>query len=78
MGAAMAPAVFDTIASHLSDTGRTAADYDLIATGDLGWIGRELLLSLAQGVVGDDRIQVVGHAADELPAVGLLRRLDDL
>ena len=48
MGAAMAPAVFDTIAAHLSDTGRTAEDYDLIATGDLGWIGRELLLALAE------------------------------
>ena len=47
MGAAMAPAVFDTIAAHLSDTGRTAEDYDLIATGDLGWIGRDLLLALA-------------------------------
>jgi len=47
MGAAMAPAVFDTIAAHLSDTGRSSEDYDLIATGDLGWIGRELLLALA-------------------------------
>ena len=48
MGAAMAPAVFDTIAAHLSDTGRRAEDFDLIATGDLGWIGRELLLALAE------------------------------
>ena len=48
MGAAMAPAVFDTIAAHLADTGRSAEDYDLIATGDLGWIGRELLLALAE------------------------------
>ena len=46
MGAAMAPAVFDCIAAHLSDTGQSAADYDLIATGDLGWIGRDLLLEL--------------------------------
>ena len=53
MGAAMAPAVFDTIAAHLSDTGRMAEDYDLIATGDLGWIGRELLLALA-GAAGVD------------------------
>ena len=53
MGAAMAPAVFDTIAAHLADTGRTANDFDLIATGDLGWIGRELLLALA-GAAGVD------------------------
>ena len=46
MGAAMAPAVFDTICVHLSDTGRTAEDYDLIATGDLGWIGKNLLMEL--------------------------------
>ena len=46
MGAAMAPAVFDTIAAHFADTGRSAADYDLIVTGDLGWIGRELLKEL--------------------------------
>lgn len=48
MGAAMAPAVYDCLAAHLSDTGRTAEDYDLIATGDLGWIGRNLLLELAR------------------------------
>jgi len=47
MGAAMAPAVFDCISAHLADTGRSEADYDLIATGDLGWIGRDLLLELA-------------------------------
>ena len=48
MGAAMAPAVFSTIFAHLDDTGASPDDFDLIATGDLGWIGRELLLRLAQ------------------------------
>lgn len=43
MGAAMAPAVCDCIETHLSDLGRTADDYDLIATGDLGWIGLNIL-----------------------------------
>ena len=46
MGAAMAPAVFDTLSAHLSDTRQTADDFDLIVTGDLGWIGRDLLLAL--------------------------------
>lgn len=46
MGAAMAPAVCACIEAHLQDTGRTAADYDLIATGDLGWIGRNILMEL--------------------------------
>ena len=46
MGAAMAPAVCSCISAHFADTGRTAADYDLIATGDLGWIGRNILMEL--------------------------------
>jgi len=35
MGAAMAPAAFDTIYQHFLDTNRTADYYDLIITGDL-------------------------------------------
>ena len=46
MGAAMAPAVFDTLTAHLDDTRCTADDFDLIVTGDLGWIGRNLLLGM--------------------------------
>ncbi len=46
MGAAMAPAASDTILAHLRDTGRSAEDYDLIVTGDLGKLGRDLLLEL--------------------------------
>lgn len=46
MGAAMAPAAFETIATHLSDLGRKPSDYDLIVTGDLGLLGRELASEL--------------------------------
>lgn len=46
MGAAMAPAVCSTIEAHLADLNRKPDDYDLIATGDLGWIGRNLLMEL--------------------------------
>ena len=46
MGAAMAPAAADTIYAHLTDFNRTPDDYDLIVTGDLGVVGRELLLDL--------------------------------
>lgn len=46
MGAAMAPAVCDTICAHFHGTGTTHDDYDLIATGDLGWIGRDILSEL--------------------------------
>lgn len=42
MGAAMAPAAVATIAAHFNDTGRKPQDYDVIATGDLGTVGKEL------------------------------------
>lgn len=48
MGAAMAPAAWDTIRTHLNDTGRTPGFYDLIVTGDLGRLGSELLKELAR------------------------------
>lgn len=44
MGAAMAPAAFNTIATHLQDTGRNADYYDAIVTGDLGVLGSEILV----------------------------------
>ncbi len=44
MGAAMAPAAADTILTHFQDTGRTSEDYDLIVTGDLGSIGRSVVI----------------------------------
>jgi len=47
MGAAMAPAAFETIKRHFNDTGRNDSDYDMIVTGDLGQYGQELLLTLA-------------------------------
>lgn len=46
MGAAMAPAACATLCAHFQDTGRKAADYDLIVTGDLGRVGHDLLLDL--------------------------------
>jgi len=49
MGAAMAPAAFDTLSRHFADTGRSADYYDLIVTGDLGRTGHELLKELFSG-----------------------------
>ena len=51
MGAAMAPAVFDCIAAHLTDTGRSADDYDLIATGGTIKAAAELVEELGGEVV---------------------------
>lgn len=52
MGAAMAPAAASTIETFLRDTGTGPEDYDLILTGDLGKVGKALLLDLLkrQGV----------------------------
>lgn len=46
MGSAMAPAAVDTILNHLEDTGRTLEYYDLVITGDLGYIGKDIAADL--------------------------------
>ena len=46
MGAAMAPAAVDTLLNHLEDTGRGIDYYDLVVTGDLGFIGRDIMTDL--------------------------------
>ncbi|MFD1361535.1 stage V sporulation protein AD [Lentibacillus salinarum] len=48
MGAAMAPAAVDTIETHLRERDVDPTYYDLIITGDLGHIGREVSLDLLQ------------------------------
>lgn len=47
MGAAMAGAAADTLISHFKDTGRKPSDYDAIFSGDLGYIGKDILIDLA-------------------------------
>jgi len=44
MGAAMAPAAYDTLSTFFQDTKTVPKDYDLIITGDLGKLGREIVL----------------------------------
>ena len=48
MGAAMAPAAYSTIRGHFDDLGTAPEDYDLIVTGDLGQVGKDVLLELAK------------------------------
>lgn len=48
MGAAMAPAALDTLVTHFKDTGRKPSYYDVIVTGDLGYIGKDILTDLAK------------------------------
>ena len=47
MGSAMAPAAVDTLVAHFQDTGRSPDYYDLIVTGDLAAVGKELTIILA-------------------------------
>lgn len=47
MGAAMAAAAEDTLVNHFIDTGRKPSYYDAIFTGDLGHIGKDILIDLA-------------------------------
>ena len=60
MGAAMAPAAYETIRAHFADFNRSCDDYDLIVTGDLGHLGRELVLELARR----DGLNLGGKLAD--------------
>ena len=46
MGAAMAPAAYDTLSTLLADLGAQPKDFDCIVTGDLGHVGADLLLTL--------------------------------
>lgn len=48
MGAAMAPAAANTILTHLKNMNLKVSDYDLIATGDLGKLGSEILVDLLE------------------------------
>lgn len=46
MGACMAPAACDTIYQNLMDFNRQPEDYDKIITGDLGYVGKRILMDL--------------------------------
>ena len=60
MGAAMAPAAYATIRAHMEDFGKEPKDFDLIVTGDLGQLGKEMLLELAKR----DGLSLGGKIAD--------------
>ena len=77
MGAAMAPAAADTIERHLSGTGGTVSDYDLIMTGDLGFVGSELLTELLEkdgivlrGVHNDGGMMIYDREKQDVHAGG--------
>jgi stage V sporulation protein AD len=74
MGAAMAPAAVDTILNHLEDTGRELSFYDLILTGDLGFIGKEI----AKDLLSDAglRPEVLDNVYDDCGSMMFLKEQD--
>ena len=62
MGAAMAPAAFSTIRAHMEDFHRIPEDFDLIVTGDLGQLGKEVLLEMGtrQGLLRGGKLADCG------------------
>lgn len=77
MGAAMAPAAADTITAHFQDTGFSPSDYDLIVTGDLGTIGRQLNIDLLSqqgfeisGIVDDCGCMIYDFETEDVHAGG--------
>ncbi|MDO4166184.1 MAG: stage V sporulation protein AD [Eubacteriales bacterium] len=57
MGACMAPAAGDAIAAHFSDFKSSPEDYDRIITGDLGKVGKDILIDLLEAKGYDIRKQ---------------------
>src|SRR5699024_6927325 len=60
MGAAMALAAYETISGYFMDTGEKPRDYDLIVTGDLAQVGRDIVLSMA----GEQGLELSGVYED--------------
>ena len=48
MGAAMAPAFADTLVTHFQDTNKDPSYYDVIVSGDLGYIGKEIAIDIVK------------------------------
>ena len=63
MGAAMAPSAVDTLLNHLQDTGRDIDYYDLVVTGDLGYIGKDIMADLLADA-GLDKKKIFSHYDD--------------
>lgn len=66
MGAAMAPAAYQTITDHLKKRGQTLQDYDVVFTGDLGAIGMKLLKAMfVEDGIKPEVLDVLRDAGEE-------------
>ena len=77
MGAAMAPAAMDTLINHFKDTGFSPSDYDLIISGDLGIVGKKIVLELMakegydlEGIYTDCGVEIFHNIEQDTHAGG--------
>ena len=77
MGGAMAPAAMDTLINHFEDTGFKPSDYDLILTGDLGHVGKSIVLDMMKkkgyelkGIYTDCGVEIFNQDAQDTHAGG--------
>ncbi len=66
MGAAMAPAAYSTITTHLKKRNQKISDYDVIFTGDLGKIGLKLLKAMfAEDGIKSEELDILRDGGEE-------------
>ena len=77
MGPAMAPAALATTRAHLEDLKASPRDFDMIVTGDLGQLGKDVLLELGKreglelgGVIADCGCMVFDAPAQDVHSGG--------
>ena len=77
MGPAMAPAALATIRAHLDDLKASPQDFDMIVTGDLGQLGKDVLLEIAKkegielgGIIADCGCMVFDAPAQDVHSGG--------
>ena len=59
----MVPSAVDTLLNHLEDLRRDIEYYDLVVTGDLGFIGKEMMIDLLAGA-GISKAAIKEHYND--------------
>lgn len=77
MGAAMAPAAYDTLIKYFSESGKKPEDFDLIVTGDLGEQGHGIVCDFMKtagydmtDVYGDCGLMLYDREAQDMHAGG--------
>jgi len=77
MGAAMAPAAYDTLTKYFEETGNKPEDFDLIVTGDLGKVGHGIICDFMKsagydmaGIYNDCGLMIYNTEAQDMHSGG--------